>query len=328
MAFGLHADNIRLTFSGGSIRTTFKIDDQQVYPTSPLPTPLPAKTPQGKARHGFHSSFRHRDLVITHVVEAVPTRPSKPGDKRRLDAVLVRYIIENKGTQQHTIATRVRIDTYCNNDGALFAAPTFPKKILDGMEMKDKTLPPYVQILQNPDLNNPINMGHFALKFGSRMIGPDRFVCTAHGAGENGWEVMIMNANGDSDCVMYWNPRKIQPGGKIELAYAYGKGLAITPESEGRVSLAFGGSFQPNKLFTVTASVEDPLSNQTLALELPAGMELLEGKSVQPVPMPSADSATSLVLWKCRVKELGEHTLRIRSSNGITQTRTITISPP
>ena len=56
-------------------------------------------------------------------------------------------------------------------------------------------LPPYVQILQNPDLDNPINMGHFSLKLAARLIGPDRFVCTAHFAGENGWEVAILRAN-------------------------------------------------------------------------------------------------------------------------------------
>src|SRR5262249_55851132 len=245
MAFGLNADGIRLTFSSSSIRTLFTIDNQRISPNAQPRPLLPAKTPEGKTRHGYESTFQHGRLKITHVVEAIPTRPAKQGDKRRLDAVMVRYFIENKDTQPHTIATRVRIDTHCNNDGALFAAPTFPKKILDGMEMKEKTLPPYVQILQNPDLNNPINMGHFTLKLGSKMIGPDRFVCTAHGAGENGWEVAIQRAGGDSDCVMYWKEQTVQPNSTITMAYAYGKGLAVAPESEGRIGIAFGGSFEP-----------------------------------------------------------------------------------
>jgi hypothetical protein len=160
------------------------------------------------------------------------------------------------------------------------------------------------------------------------MIGPDRFVCTAHSAGENGWEVAIQQAMGDSDCVMYWKEQTVQPGGKITMAYGYGKGLAVTPESEGRISIVFGGSFEPGKLFTVTANVVDPIGNQTIELELPSGMELAEGKRVQPVPAPPPDSATSMVLWKCRVKDLGEHVIRIRSSNGVTQTRTITVARP
>jgi hypothetical protein len=327
MTYGLNADGIRLTFSNASARTTFKIDNQKLFPNAPLPQPLPAKSPQGKPRHGFTSTFNFNQLNITQEIEAVPTKPAKSGDKRRLDAVMIRYFIENKDNKPHTIAMRVRIDTHCNNDGALFAAPTFPGKILDGIELKDKTLPPYVQILQNPDLKNPINMGHFGLKLGAGTIGPERFLCTAHGAGENGWDVNIQQANGDSDCAIYWKEQTVQPGGKLIFAYSYGKGLAST-DAEGRVHVAFGGSFEPGKLFTISASIDDPIANQTLELELPKGMELAEGKRVQPVPAPPADSASSMVLWKCRLQELGEHTLRIRSSNGITQTRTITVSRP
>ena len=57
MAFGLNADGIRLTFSAGSIRTMFQIDNQMVLPNAlPPPMPLP-QIPQGKARHGFTSEF-------------------------------------------------------------------------------------------------------------------------------------------------------------------------------------------------------------------------------------------------------------------------------
>lgn len=325
MAYGLNADGVRFTFSSGSARTTFRIDGQLAHPNTGFSV-LPVKTPQGKARHGFYSAFKLGELTITQVVEAVPTRPAKPGEPRRLNSALIRYIIENKGNQVRTVETRVRIDTHCNNDGALFAAPTFPGKILDGIELKEKTLPAYVQIMQNPDLKNPIRMGHFTLKFGSRMIGPDRFLCTAHSVGDDGWNVPVQQAMGDSDCAMYWKPQKIAPGATVTLAYAYGIGLATSPGGEGRVALSFGGSFEPGKRFTITANVEDPVSNQTLDLELPKGIELIEGKRTQPIAMPSADSATGTVLWKCRVIELGDHTLRLHSSTGVTQTRRITVS--
>jgi hypothetical protein len=325
MSFGINVDGVKLTFSGGAIRTTFKIDNQTINPIG-VAKPLPAPK-KGKAKQSFVSNFTRNKLSITQFLDAAPSKPVKPGDKRRLDTVLVRYLIENKDNQPHNIALRVRADTYVrNNDGPLFAAPTMPNQILDGLELKDKALPPYVQVLERPDLKDPGFVAHFTLRMGTKMIGPDRFVCTAHGAADLGWEVSVNKAMGDSDCVMFWSPRVIPPGGKLELGYAYGKGLASTPESEGRLNIAFGGSFEPNKLFTISAFVDDPLSSQTLALELPPGMELLEGKTMQPVPPPAADSATSLVLWKCRVKDLGEHTLRIRSSNGITQTRTVTIA--
>ncbi len=327
MAYGLNAENVRLTFSAGSARTTFKIDGQLVHPSAG-PVALPARTPQGKARHGYQTVHKSGDLTITQTIEAVPTRPSKPGAARRLDAVLVRYDISNKGTAARTVETRVRIDTHCNNDGALFAAPTFPGKVLDGIELKEKTLPPYVQIMQNPDPKNPINRGHFTLKFGSRMIGPHRFLCTAHGAGDDGWNVPVQQAMGDSDCAMYWKPETIAPGATVTLAYAYGIGLATSPDGEGRVSLAFGGSFEPGKLFTIVANVEDPAGNQILNLELPRGIELVEGKRTQPIAQPPADSATSTVLWKCRVRELGDFSLRFHSNTGVTYTRRFTVSRP
>jgi hypothetical protein len=131
---------------------------------------------------------------------------------------------------------------------------------------------------------------------------------------------------GDRAIVVYFSPREIKPRGKIECVYAYGQGTASNPENEGKVSVAFGGSFEPKKLFTLTAYVDEPLEGQSLALRLPAGMELVEGKAVQPVP-PPAERGTSIVLWKARVLKTGRFPVHIRSSNGVTYTRTVTVSP-
>jgi hypothetical protein len=55
-------------------------------------------------------------------------------------------------------------------------------------------------------------------------------------------------------------------------------------------------------------------------------MERVEGKELQPVlAEPSAGSG--LVLWKARVLQPGTFVLRVRSSNGVTLTKTITITP-
>ena len=95
----------------------------------------------------------------------------------------------------------------------------------------------------------------------------------------------------------------------------------------GKVTLQFGGSFEPNKEFTVTAYVEDPVEGQSLSLELPKGMQRTGGKDTQAVPAPDT-AGQSVVLWKGRVMDVGTHELRIRSSNGVIYTRTITISRP
>ena len=236
--------------------------------------------------------------------------------------------MENKGTQNHKIGLRVYMDTYIvDNDGALFAAPTIPGKVLDGIELKDKTLPDYFQILQRPDLKNPGYVAHATLNLGRAVDKPDRVVFTRHGLGLNTWEMMPAMAGGDSAMGIFWEPKEIAAGGKREITYAYGKGIAIAPENEGRFNLVLGGSFEPGKLFTIAAYVQDPAAGQSLTLELPPGMERVEGKEIQPVAPGGEDRPQSLVLWKARVLRTGRFPLRVRSSTGLTQTKLITISP-
>ena len=339
MAFGLIYENrIMMCCGAGAIRTNFKIDDRIVMPMGQVRvglaanginnqaggTPLPPDR-AGKPRVGTQSTFTSDGVQITQWLELIPSK-STAAAKRQLDTVLIRYLVENKSDKPRKFGTRVRIDTMIgNNDGALFAAPTRPGEILDATELSGKTLPEYVQILERPDLKDPGFVGHFTLKLPGNRIGPDRFLCTAHG-GDNGWDAALNQANGDSDCVLFWSPREIKPGQKIEMAYAYGKGLASLPDSEGRVRIALGGSFEPGKLFTIQAVVEDPFNGQSLTLELPEGMTLVEGGPIQPVASPDEKSAMGMVLWKGRVDRVGEFPIKIRSSNGVTETRTVTVS--
>ena len=87
-----------------------------------------------------------------------------------------------------------------------------------------------------------------------------------------------------------------------------------------------GGSFEPGKIFNVSAVVADPALGQTLALEIPKGMQRLEGKEIQAVGSLTGDQEYSTVLWKCRVVEPGEYRIRICSSTGITETKVVTIT--
>ncbi|HYT91711.1 MAG TPA: hypothetical protein VEL76_23560, partial [Gemmataceae bacterium] len=218
-------------------------------------------------------------------------------------------------------------DTYViTNDGCLFAAPTIPGKILDGIVLKDKQLPPYLQMLQVPDLKNPGFVSHLTLDLGSRLEKPERLVLTRHGSGFDGWDMPANMAGGDSAIGVFWEPKELKPGGKREFAYGYGQGIATSPENEGRVQLALGGSFEPGKLFDVTAYVTDPAPGQSLTLELPAGMVLVEGKECQPVPEVRDDEVTSMIRWRGRVLRPGEFSLGVRSSAGTTQRKTITVT--
>jgi hypothetical protein len=302
-------------FNGG-LKGRFEVMNQRL-----------SKTATGKERNGFMTVYVQDDMRLTQTIELVPTQPAARGQKRQLDAVLVHYVMENKGKQAHKMGLRVYMDVYIiDNDGALFAAPTMPNKILDGMELKGKTLPEYLQILQRPNLKNPGYVAHVSLNLGSPKDRPDRLVMTRHGMGFNTWDMMPAMAGGDSALGIFWEPKEIPAGGKREITYAYGRGIAIAPENEGRFNLVLGGSFEPGKLFTIAAYVQDPAPGQALTLELPQGMERVEGKEIQPVNPASEDRPESVVLWKARVVKTGDYPLRVRSSTGLTHTKMISIT--
>jgi hypothetical protein len=338
-SFGFLVDGNRITYGrdGNTNHTVVRIDNQIILlgqgPGQWVTREAPlGNGPFGKKRNGTKSIWVHDKIRITQSLEIVPSKvPAKspPGTKRRLDACVIRYDIENTDERPHTVGIRTMLDMLIvNNDGALFASPTtHPNQILNGVELKDKAVPEYLQVLQIPNLQNPGFVAHFTFKLGSRLIGPDRVVMTNLGAGFGQWDIPAQMA-GDSAIGVFFSPRQIKGRGKVELAYAYGQGIASNPENEGKVTLALGGSFAPGKLFDVTAYIDEPVEGQTLTLELPAGMELVEGRGVQPVPAPPADRATSVVLWKARVLKTGRFAMKIHSSNGVTYTRTVTISAP
>ncbi|MBI3412277.1 MAG: hypothetical protein HY040_28495 [Planctomycetes bacterium] len=340
MYFGLSVDGTRITCTPeSSIWSSARIDGQEFMPgfnavngQLEQPRALPPG-PFGKKRLGTSVSWSQQNVHFTQIVELVPSRvpagmDSKSG-KRRIDTARITYVVENKDSREHEVAYRVFVDTMINNnDGALFAAPTtHPGQVLDGILLKEKTLPEYMQVLENPNLKNPGFIGVMTLKFGGKVEGPNKVVLANTGAlnfGQGGWEVAPQKAGGDSAVFIYWAAKKLKPKEKRELIWAYGGGIASGPESDGRVSVGLSGSFEPGKSFTITATVEDPVPGQALTLELPDGMQLLEGKERQPVPTPG-ESGTSLVLWKARVAQLGDHELRIRSSTGVTQVKNISI---
>lgn len=305
-----------------------KIDEQVLFPGNggafdKMNIPLP-KTPGGRERRGYSAIWNFNDLRFTMTTEVVPTRAPAPNAKRRLDSVLVRYLVENKGARPHKVALRIYIDTYIiNNDGAMFAAPTVPNKILDGVAFKDKEVPPFIQVLQRPDLKDPGFVAHLTLDLHEK---PNRLILTRHGSIINNWDMAVNPSMGDSAVGVFWDPVEIKPEGKRDMAYAYGQGVALKPGGDGLFNLFLGGSFEPGKQFTVAAVVLDPAPGQALTLELPPGMERTEGKEIQPVPFRADQEGHSMVLWKVRATTLGRFRLRVRSSAGITQTKIVTTS--
>lgn len=318
----------------GVIQTVLKFDGQ-LHQQGNFPgrmlvqnQPLP-RGENKKNRIGFMSVYEQNKVQISQTVEVIPTKAAKGVAKRRLDAMLVKYQIENKDTQPHQVGVKVWMDVFLvNNDGALFAAPNKPGKILDGVEMKDSDVPDYLQVLQVPNLKNPGYVAHFTYDLGKAYERPNRVVLTnLGGAFGNGWDMQVMQAMGDSAMGFFWDPKEIGPGKKRTFAYSYGEGICPNLEGEGQFAVALGGSFEPGKLFTIAAHVQEAAPGQYLALELPAGMERVEGKEMQPVSTID-ENGNAIVHWKARVLNTGRFTVRVRSSTGVTQTKIITISRP
>jgi hypothetical protein len=336
-AFGIKVDNQRITCSEqGSIWCHLRVDGQEFQLGFGIPgqggvpqaRALPAG-PTGKPRSGFETTWKNADVRVTQIVELVPSRPTAKAaanQKRRMDTYRISYVVENiaKDGRPRKIEFKSCIDILIVfNDGALYTSPTtHPGKVLNGMTLRGKGMPEYVQVLERPDVNNPGFVATLTLRQ-SKGENPDVFVMTNLGVVHQGWEPPAQPA-GDSACCIMWPAREVRPGEKRLMTYAYGGGIATDPENDGRVSLALGGSFEPNKLFTITALVDDPAPNQALTLELPAGLERVEGRDIQPVP-PPADGATSMVLWKARVLRMGDFEIKVRSSTGVTQVKHVSI---
>jgi hypothetical protein len=314
----------------GAIQTTFKIDDQVIFPGNPpgrliVVNQQLGKTKSGKQRNGTRSVYEFGKLVITQDVEVVPTRAGA-GKKRRLDSALIQFSVENKDDKPHKFGVRIFMDVFIvSNDGALFAAPNQPGKILDGVELKGDKVPDHLEFLQNPDLKNKGFVANMTLNLGRAFDRPDRLVLTSLRAQMDQWNVAAIQAGGDSAMAAFWEPKEIKAGARRSIAYGYGQGIVPSPEGDGQVVVVLGGSYEPGKLFSVSAFVQDPAPGQTLALDLPPGMELVEGKERQPVPTYN-DDGISMVLWKARVLNTGQFNVRVRSSTGVTQTKIISIA--
>ncbi len=335
MMFGLRVDGTPITCTPNiSVMVTTRIDGNLVLQPGFDPMtgqqspqrPLPAGR-FGKKRIGTQAQWTFSGLRYTQIVETIPSRlrtTATAQDKRRLDTVRIVTIIENTDRRQHTVEYRAFIDTMiAANDGALFAAPTTaPGAVLDGIVLQGKQLPAYLQVLERPSVEKPGYVATMTLRFAGKMEGPGKVVLANTAAFNGQWDAAPVKANGDSACFLYWPAKALKPGAKRTLVWAYGGGIASNTDNEDNVAIALGGSFAPGKLFTVTATVDDPLPGQSLTLELPPGMQRIEGSERQPVPTVPGMSA---VLWKARVERLGTYDLKVRSSTGVTHVKNIRI---
>jgi hypothetical protein len=192
------------------------------------------------------------------------------------------------------------------------------------VRLEGKSLPEWLWVLEQPNLQNPGMIATMTFKH-AKGENPNKVVLSNLGVVANFqvWDVPPVQA-GDSACALFWEEKELKPGQKRELVWGYGGGISTSHESEGLFKLGLTGSFEPGKLFTIAAQVEDPALDQTLVLELPAGIERVEGRPIQAVGT-SPDFGSSMVLWKARVTRPGDYEIRVRSSTGTVQSKQVSI---
>lgn len=134
---------------------------------------------------------------------------------------------------------------------------------------------------------------------------------------------------------LIWKVKVLQAGKflvrvRSSTGNSQGKYLTIgqVDPNAGKFRIDFAGTIQPGKDFAVLARVTNPVKGQKLTLSLAKGPELLEGASAQAVPALAAGTRQGdvEVRWQVRIVERGRLRVRVESSTGIAQAKTITIS--
>jgi hypothetical protein len=281
--------------------------------------------------------YDQQQVYITQTVGLVPGAQSG-----RLDTCLIHYRIENRDRNSHTIGLRFLLDTFIGgNDGVPFLIPGWKQLCTTSAQFNTPAeVPDFIQARETENLAHP---GTIA-QIGFRLPGVEAPARVTLGAWPNPvlglgcrqektlWTVPVLPIKsmppGDSAVVIYWAERLLAPSASREVGFTYGLGNVASSEGGGRLAITAGGSFLPRGEFTVTAYVSRPAPGQSVTLQLPGEFTLVEGAANQPVPPLPLDgsSATSPVTWKVRAgPSEGAFTIKVRSSEGASQTQTIRI---
>ena len=284
-----------------------------------------------QSRNGTVSVLAVGKIRISQIVEVVPSKqPVMIGGarKRVLDTVLVRYVIENHDNRAHRVGVRAHVDTLIgSNDGVPFTVPGFAGLVNTMADFRtSKQVPVFIQALEFPDLRNPGTVALMTLKPGGGLEPPGRVSLTRWPGVGAPWAVGVQHMGSDSAVILYWLEKAIKPGQKRQFGYAYGLGAVDAGEAGGQLGITLNGDFDPGKYFSVTALLTQPRAGQTVTLEAP-GFDI-QGPAKLGVPRAQGNPPTSVVTWNVKVLRPGEFRVRVVSSTGQAQAKTISIVQP
>ena len=260
-----------------------------------------------------------------------------------LDTCLVRYHIENKDTQPHRVGLRFMLDTLIGlkpdgtpNDGVPFTVPG-RNRLIDDFDDFTGKIPDFIQVLEEPNLQNPGVIAFLNPKIGGSIEPPGRVSLTRWDSNglRQGWDIPLTpirkvgakagEPEYDSAIVMYWNEQPLAPGAKREIGFTYGLGSVSATNS--RLGVTVSRDLRPKNEFTVLAQVKQPEQDKEVTLKLPAGFELAEGeKATQTVPALGPGASNSPVTWRVIASpQVGNYDIEVTTNGGISQKKRISI---
>jgi hypothetical protein len=311
----------KLTYqeNGSTNNTCVRVDGQDFqYGKLPGHRPSVKAEKEDRASHLWQTSWLYDDegVLVTQRVQIVAGAQSG-----QLDTCLVRYTVQNKGTQPHKVGVRVLLDTFIGaNDGVPFAIPGRAGLLTRPEVFEGDRIPDYVQALERPDLQDPGTVAHLGLKgieIPHVQIEPIARLVVRPWSNTPAWDMPPLEEEArnqpikDSCVVLYWPERDMKPGEARELAFTYGLNAITVPEGTANLALTVGGSFVAGNTFTAVAYVKDPQPDQKVKLIVPEGLSLVAGqKAEQVVPAAEGQGGVSQVSWRVRSERAGTYALQ------------------
>jgi hypothetical protein len=256
-------------------------------------------------------------IQVTQTIQIVPGAQTG-----LLDTCLIRYTVENTGTDPHNVGLRVLFDTFIGaEDGVPFVLAGRKGLLTKPTILTGNDVPAHLEALERADPANPGTVAYMGIK---NLQLPDikaepvvKMVIGTWPGSEKKWEweedsSTIKEDIKDSAVTLYWASRATAPGEIREMVFSYGLNAISSPEAGGTLALSTGGSYQVGKEFTVTAYVKKPAGGQKLRLEIPKdAVELADGEQAEQQIGEGAEFAQ--LSWRLRAKLEGTHSLAVSS---------------
>jgi hypothetical protein len=193
-----------------------------------------------------------------------------------------------------------------------------------------KDMPDFIEALESYSLKNPGTVAQLGLRIaGSEDL--QKLVICRHPELKFGlnakweWEYTPMNQprgqKPDSCVVLYWAEEMMPAGATRVMAFTYGLGtISSTGGDSGNLAVTLGGSFQPGRVFTVTAYIKDAEEGQRATLRLPGELTLEENETTAKPVRPEA-GGLSQVTWRVRARDVGQFPLDVTLTDAAGRTQ-------